>query len=181
MSNWEYIHGDNKFVRNLDLKTRIRLIITRDHWIVICKYLRCLRRQEIYQRKSGLVSKVIAVYWGRRKNSLGIKLGFQIPAFTVGPGVNIYHHGAITVNGDARIGKNCSLHGMNCIGNNGIDNNAPVIGDNVDIGVGASVIGGVKLADNIKIGAGAVVISDCEREGEILVGVPAKSAQKKRG
>ena len=69
---------------------------------------------------------------------------------------------------------------MNCIGNNGIDNRAPVIGDNVDIGVGASVIGGIKISNNIKIGAGAVVISDCEREGDVLVGVPAKSIEKKR-
>lgn len=180
MNSWEYIHGDNKFVKDLDFKTKLRLIITNDHWIAICKYLKCLRRQEIYKSKKGLVNKILSVYWGRKKNSLGIKLGFHIPAFTLGTGANIYHHGAITINGDARIGKNCSLHGMNCIGNNGIDNRAPVIGDNVDIGVGASVIGGIKISNNIKIGAGAVVISDCEREGDVLVGVPAKSIEKKR-
>ena len=34
---------------------------------------------------------------------------------------------------------------------------APIIGDNVDIGVGATIIGNITIADNIKIGAGAVV------------------------
>ncbi|MFQ6803470.1 MAG: serine acetyltransferase [Lachnospiraceae bacterium] len=180
MNNWEYIHGDNRFVQELDLKTKIRLIITNDHWVVISRYLRYLRRQEIYQKKRGLVSKLLALYWGRRKNSLGNKLGFHIPAFTLGPGANIYHHGAITINGDARIGNNCSLHGMNCIGNNGIDNKAPIIGNNVDIGVGASIIGGIEIADEVKIGAGAVVIYSCQEKGDVLVGMPAKSTQKER-
>ena len=58
MNNWEYIHGDNRFVQELDLKTKIRLIITNDHWVVISRYLRYLRRQEIYQKKRGLVSKL---------------------------------------------------------------------------------------------------------------------------
>ena len=34
------------------------------------------------------------------------------------------------------------------------------IGDNVDIGVGAKIIGNVTIADNCKNGAGAVVVSD---------------------
>ena len=180
MDKWTYIHGDNKFVDELDLKIRLRLIVTNDHWIVIRKYLRCLRRQEIYQKKRGMFNKLLALYWGRKKNNLGIKLGFHIPAFTLGFGANIYHHGAIVINGDARIGNNCSLHGMNCIGNNGSDASAPIIGDNVDIGVGASVIGGVRIANDVKIGAGAVVITDCEKRGTVLVGVPAKSTQQRK-
>ena len=56
-----------------------------------------------------------------------------------------------------RIGEDCILHGQNCIGNKGDADAsaAPVIGKNVDIGVGASVIGDIFIADDVKIGAGA--------------------------
>ena len=77
------------------------------------------------------------------------------------------------MNRGARVGKNCVLHGDNCIGNNGNDNVCPIIGDNVDIGVGAKIIGNVHIANNVKIGAGAVVIKSCEELGAVLVGVPA--------
>ncbi len=35
------------------------------------------------------------------------------------PGLVIYHSGNIVVNGFARVGEDCQLHGDNCIGNNG--------------------------------------------------------------
>ena len=67
---------------------------------------------------------------------------------------------------------------MNCIGNNGRDisnKNVPVLGNRIDVGVGASIIGAVKIADNVKIGAGAVVCKSCEKEKAVLVGIPAYS------
>ena len=48
------------------------------------------------------------------------------------------------------------------------------MGDNVRIGVGAKIIGGVEIASNVTIAAGAVVIESCTIEGAILAGVPAK-------
>ena len=65
------------------------------------------------------------------------------------------------------------FHGNNCIGNNGKTEDCPVIGDNVDIGFGAIIIGNVKIADNVKIGANAVVTKSCLEEGATLVGIPA--------
>ena len=178
MNKSEYIYCDNKYFNELNLKTKIRLYLTKDHWVVIRHFLQCLRRQEYYQRKRGICNKLLSIYWGRRKNSIGLKIGFHIPAFTLGEGVSIYHHGAITINGNAKIGKNCVLHGMNCIGNNGLDIQAPIVGDGVDIGVGVSIIGGITIADSVVIGAGAVVIKDCLQTGAILVGVPARNVKK---
>ena len=37
---------------------------------------------------------------------------------------------------------------------------APTIGNNVEIGFGAVIIGKIKIADGIKIGANSVVIQD---------------------
>lgn len=86
----------------------------------------------------------------------------------------IYHTNGIVVNGDARIGKNCKLHGSNVIGNMGTDLGVPTIGDNVRLGAGAKVLGNVRIADNVKIGAGAVVLHDCLEEGALLIGIPAE-------
>ena len=35
------------------------------------------------------------------------------------------------------------LHGDNCIGNNGKTEGCPIIGDNVDIGTGAKILGAI--------------------------------------
>ena len=48
-----------------------------------------------------------------------------------------------------------------------------MIGDNVEFGVGSSVIGGIQIANNVKIGAGAVVTKDILEEGATVIGVPA--------
>ena len=50
-----------------------------------------------------------------------------------------------------------------------------MIGDNVDIGVGAVIIGNIYIANNVRIGANAVVTKSCYEEGAILVGNPAKT------
>lgn len=173
-----YVYADNKYFEELDFRTKLRLYITNDHWVQIRRYLRNLRRQEYYATRKGLLNKVLSLFWGRRKNSLGNKLGYHIPAFTLGIGANIYHHGSIIINGDAKVGRHATLHGMNCIGNNGKDTNAPIIGDNVDIGVGAHIIGGIMIANNVKIGANAVVTKDCLEEACTLVGIPAVSINK---
>ena len=119
------------------------------------------------------LKKLLKLYYERRKNLLGQRLGIEISPNCFGKGLNLYHAGCIVVNASARIGDNCSLHGNNCIGNNGLSQDAPVIGDNVDIGFGASVIGKVVIADNTIIGANAVVTKSFEKSHCVLAGVPA--------
>lgn len=49
----------------------------------------------------------------------------------------------------------------------------PTLGNNVFVGAGARILGGVTIGDDAKIGANAVVISDIPR-GATAIGVPAK-------
>ena len=93
---------------------------------------------------------------------------------TIGKGVAIYHNGPVVIHGKSIIGEYCSLHGDNCIGNDGVNDECPVIGANVDIGVGAIIIGNVHIADNCRIGAGAIVVSDFMEPGSVIGGVPAR-------
>lgn len=147
--------------------------ITHEDSFLIWKYLCFLRREE------AAANKLTAYYWRRRKNDLGAKLGIIIYAGTCGKGLRIWHYGSTIISGDAKIGEDCTFHGQACIGNDGSSAAAPVIGNNVDIGVGAKIIGDITIADNVKIGAGAVVTRSCHREGATLVGVPAKILPEK--
>ena len=142
--------------------------ITHEDTYLIWKYLYFLRREE------GAANVLTRYYWRRRKNDLGAKLGIIIYAGCCGKGLRIWHYGSTIISGDARIGENCTFHGQACIGNDGSSTAAPVIGNNVDIGVGAKVIGGITIADGVKIGAGAVVVKSCPEAGATLVGVPAR-------
>lgn len=173
MANREVFRCDNKFYYELPVKKRIKLFLINDHWVRISKYLIYYRKAEYHSLKTGVINKINALYWERKKNTLGIKLGFFIPQHTLGRTVTIWHHGSIIINGDVRLGDGCILHGNNCIGNNGKSFEVPEIGDFVEVGFGACIIGGIKIADNTTIGAGAVVVRSEIRYGSVLAGNPA--------
>lgn len=148
----------------------------------IWKYQRTLRLTEYhFNNKKNPIHILLYFFSARRMNRLGIRLGIYIPINVFEKGLKIDHYGSIVINGLCRIGKNCRLHGNNCIGNKGEGrtDEYPVIGDNFDLGTGASVIGGIRLGNNIKVGANAVVTHSCLENGAILVGVPAKNMKVK--
>lgn len=114
-----------------------------------------------------------------KKNRLSLKVGVEIRPFCCGKGVRICHPNVI-ING--YVGDNCIFHGNNVIGNKktGDKNAVPKIGNNVDIGVGAIVIGDLAVADNCCVGAGAVVTKSFSNPGAVIVGVPAKEINEER-
>jgi serine O-acetyltransferase len=101
--------------------------------------------------------------------------GIEIPCEAeVGTGFRIDHQGGIVISGYARIGKNCVVRNGVTIGLSRTDDPAaPVIGDNVDIGTGAKLLGRITIGDNVKIGANAVVLTDIPANST-AVGIPAK-------
>lgn len=68
------------------------------------------------EKATDIVSRFIYRF---SKNILGTKLGIYIPAGVFDEGLHIWHYGNIIVNAESKVGKNCMLHGDNCIGNNG--------------------------------------------------------------
>lgn len=114
------------------------------------------------------------LWYIRKRNRLGNKIGLEISTELIGKGLKIYHFNNV-INSGAIIGENLHLHGCNVIGNAGPgDLRCPIIGNNVMLGAGAKVIGNVTIADNIKIGAGAVVVSSFTESGITIGGVPAR-------
>lgn len=137
----------------------------------IKRYLRFLRLEEKYT--IFCKCKLLAFWYRGRKNRLGSRLGFIISAGCFDEGLMIWHYGSVIVNPNARIGKNCQIHGNCCIGNARMDSqDSPVIGDNVNIGQGAQILGGIRIADGVTIGAGAVVVNDILTPGATVVGIP---------
>ncbi len=90
---------------------------------------------------------------------LRIQYGISIPwRAQIGPGFYIGHFGCIFVSPGVRIGRNCNISqgvtiGVSRRGKIG----APTIGDNVYIGPGAKLFGGIKVGNNVAISANAVV------------------------
>ncbi|KOO07640.1 serine acetyltransferase [Vibrio hepatarius] len=89
----------------------------------------------------------------------------------VGPGFAMYHVFATSWGQNVTIGSNATIvHGVTIAGKN---NQFPTIKDNVYIGTGAVVLGGITIGNNVVIGANAVVTKDVP-DNAVVVGNPGK-------
>ncbi len=102
--------------------------------------------------------------------------GIEIhPGATIGKGLFIDHGMGVVIGETTIIGDDVKMfHGVT-LGGTGKDKGKrhPTIGNNVEIGAGAKVLGDIKIGDNVKIGANAVVLKDVPKN-HIAVGVPAR-------
>lgn len=103
-----------------------------------------------------------------------VLIGIDIPWQTkIGEGLRISHPSGIVINDKAILGKNVWLRANTVIGNDLISNKASVIGDNMNIGVNAIIIGNIQVGDNCVIGAGAVVTKSIP-PNSVVAGNPAR-------
>ena len=146
-----------KFLRELLIGQGFRY----SFWFRLNRYL---KTKSLWWGPLQLVGRLILHHYS-------YKFGIEVSLFAeVGPGLKIEHHGTIFVNGQARIGKRCTLCQGVTIGEY---KGAPTLGDFVFVGPGAKVIGGIRVGDNTIIGANCVVTKDVP-ENAVVVGVPGK-------
>lgn len=155
-----------------------RAVLLNSHDYAVWRFQKNLRKAERYKQSTRLLGKILYIFYHRRKNIIGRKLGFDIPEGCFGPGLRIYHISPIVVNPAARIGRNCIVVGNLCIGNVKGQAIAPQIGDNCMFGWGTTVIGNITIANNCNIAAGAVVIKSVINDNETVGGVPARKIGK---
>jgi serine O-acetyltransferase len=96
------------------------------------------------------------------------------PHATIGGGLYIGHIGGVHINPLAVIGKNCDIAhrvtiGASAMGRKG----APVLGDEVYIGTGATLVGRIKVGSGAKIAANTLVMTNIP-EGATVMGVPGR-------
>lgn len=106
------------------------------------------------------------------RNTYGIDLPYTVK---LGRRVIVEHQGAIVIHGYCTIGDDCIIRQGVTLGNRYLDRplEAPKLGDRVNVGAGAKILGPAILGDDVNIGANAVVLSDIPA-GKTAVGIPAK-------
>ena len=95
------------------------------------------------------------------------------PAAQIGRRFFIDHARGVIIGETTVIGDDCTLYQGVTLGGTGKETGKrhPTLGNNVLVGVGASVLGNITLGDNAKVGGGAVVVSDVPPNSTV-VGIP---------
>lgn len=107
-----------------------------------------------------------------------VLFGLEVtPRCDIGPGV-LFSHPVGTVVGANRVGKNVTFVQGVMLGaiNPGKEFDPalrPVVGDNVVLGAGCKVLGGIELGDGSTVGANSFVLRSVA-PGATVMGVPAK-------
>jgi serine O-acetyltransferase len=89
----------------------------------------------------------------------------------IGRGVSFGHRQGIMMGRRVKIGARCKIrHQVTIAGGTG---GGATIGDDVQIGAGAKIIGPVRIGHRARIGANAVVVKDVPDDATV-VGIPAR-------
>ncbi|GAB4322273.1 MAG: hypothetical protein Kow0010_02970 [Dehalococcoidia bacterium] len=155
------------------------------HWPIWLQFIRLLVTAHmfpavvIYRLQTYLYDRgigPIATMLSRLNHTLfGVSAGHHVRA---GGGL-YFAHGHVVMDGIIRLGRNVQIApfvtlGLSNSGARPFTLDGPTIGDHVNIGTGAKVLGPVHVGDGAKIGANAVVVRDVPA-GYTAVGVPARN------
>jgi serine O-acetyltransferase len=110
-----------------------------------------------------------------------ILTGIELPcSVVIGRRFRIHHFGGIVVGGSVVFGDDCVIRNGVTIGQLRTGKRAaPVLGNRVDIGAGAKILGAIRIGDDVVIGANAVVLQDVPANSA-AVGVPARILPRKQ-
>jgi len=138
---------------------------------VIWSFQRRLRITEYHYNTGHRIRYIFhTILLNRKRNQYGLHIAVNV----FDKGLKIMHLGSVLTNPNVRIGRDCSVHIGTAFVAQGVTDGAPVIGNDVVVGVGATVLGNILIADGIAIGAAALVNKSFEEEGIAIAGVPAR-------
>ncbi len=146
-------------------------------WVMLPYRFGCWR----YTVRPTFLRKPLSMAYWIMKTVSQILTGIDLPCeVKLGSRFRIEHFGGIIISGDAVIGDDVVIRNGVTIGLKRRDDpGSPVIGNRVDIGAGAKVLGKIRIGDDVMIGANAVVITDVPANS-IAVGIPARIIPRKR-
>jgi len=95
------------------------------------------------------------------------------PQVQIGKDFHIIHaEGSLSIHPDTIIGDRCGVMHNVTIGTNMRDG-APIIGDDVFIGVNSTVLGKIRIGDRVRIGANTAVTTNVPSDS-VVIGSPAR-------
>lgn len=95
------------------------------------------------------------------------------PQVRIGEDFHIVHaEGSLSIHPDAVIGDRVGVMHNVTIGTN-MEGGAPIIGDDVFIGVNSAVLGPIRVGDRVRIGANTAVTTNVPADS-VVIGSPAK-------
>lgn len=146
----------------------------RKFWDPSRKLLKSIRDYQRFKKNGSLLNVLLSKFCVMRHLFWSAVSGADIPLNNmISGGLLIPHPNGIVIHPNAHIGINCLIHQQVTIGIKRGDGNPPVIGNHVDIGAGAKIIGDITIGDYALIGANAVVTKDVIPYA-VMAGVPAK-------
>jgi serine O-acetyltransferase len=133
-----------------------------------------------YNVRPALLRKLFSLIYRVLYKLVQIMTGIELPCeVQIGRNFVIDHFGGIVISGYAKFGDDCRIRNGVVVGLRRVDDPcAPTIGNNVDIGTGAKILGPISIGNNVAIGANAVVIVDVP-DDSVAVGVPATIKPKR--
>lgn len=94
------------------------------------------------------------------------------PSARIGPGFRLLHPTGVVIAHGTLLGTNCTVHAGVVLG--GSPTGSPVVGDRVNIGPGACLLGPVTIGPGSRVGANSVVTRSFPEPSQVLVGAPAR-------
>ena len=133
-----------------------------------------------YRVRPAWLRKPFSLLYKIMRTGCQMLTGIELPCEAqVGRRLRIEHFGGIIVSGDAVLGDDVVLrHGVTIGLKNTHQRGSPRIGDRVDIGAGAKLLGPIRIGDDAVIGANAVVLQDVP-SGALAVGIPARIIERR--
>jgi serine O-acetyltransferase len=120
----------------------------------------------------GIVYRIVNRVW-----RLFLHVNISVKA-DIGPGLCLIHPASVMIP-SVTIGENCLIFHEVTIGANLMSGGMPTIGNNVDVYVGARLLGGITIGNNAKIGANCVVTSNVAPDS-IVFSAPTRTLQRGR-
>lgn len=126
------------------------------------------------RRASTTSSRLLLLFYRWRYKHIREKHGIEISYITnIGKGFYIGHPYNITINPNAVIGNNCSVHKGVVIGEElrGTRKGSPILGDCVWVGINAAIVGNVRIGNDVLIAPNSYINFDVP-DHSIVIGNP---------
>jgi len=121
-----------------------------------------------------IAREIVSKAYGAMHLGIQLTTGFVINREAkIGSDFHLIHCGNTKIHPDVVIGEGCGIMHDVTIGTNSDRPGVPRLGNNVFVGAGAKILGGISIGDNARIAANSLVVCDVPA-GATAVGVPAR-------